>query len=110
MITHRARTTEQLLTAACQGEQFLPRDFAARFQRDPHDPVLLARRAAMTAAYELGMTEARDRLGLYDLTAMQRERRHVTSAYELATTEPAISYLVGYATILDDAILQRSAR
>lgn len=55
----------------------------------------------MTEAWHLGMKEAAERRPLYDDMERLREYNNAIQAYEdIPAVEPAISYLVGYASQL----------
>jgi hypothetical protein len=94
MTRFHARTAEQIFDAARQGTQFDPAIMgsldgtSARYQQ---------LRADMSAAYAQGCADRHMRQALYDASTIAKEHANAIKAYELATTEPAISYTIGYA-------------
>lgn len=94
MTKHRTRTAEQIYDTARQGAQFNPAILSSLDTTSAHYRQL---RADMSAAYAQGCADRHMRQALYDPATIAAERRNAIAAYELATTEPAISYTIGYA-------------
>jgi len=96
MARFNARTAEQIETAAKQGDQWKP-GLAADAINAGNVAKYTELRTKMTAAYNQGRQDAADRIGLYDDITKRKEYRNAITAYEATNTEPAISYIVGYA-------------
>lgn len=106
MPRHYPRTMDRIRNTALQGEQWECGSIASHHpqtrQGDRERSICTRcadRLAAQDAAYRQGWEDAADRRELYKGWPQNRnkEYRNAVSAYEHTDTEPAISYLVGYA-------------
>jgi hypothetical protein len=102
MNKHRARTVKQLMDAAMQGEQFPCGTIADHMPIcNGTCPRCQERRAIMTKSWRVGRIEASERSALYDDAERRKEYQNAIAAYEqIPAVEPAVSYLVGYASQL----------